>query len=124
MPPVHVQTSTLNEQQILSLIESINELRRAVIGYNGTPGLVADVAIIKDTIQTINTRGCAFGQESGTHSFTPDIPDKATPDQDQFVSWKEIREKTFWPLVTFTITGGVVILGLVIILLSQHKLIP
>jgi hypothetical protein len=82
---------------------------------------------INDKINELMVNGCKLGQLEGHRN--PETRTRATDETTQilpeiFVSWKEIREKLFWPIAVSFILSIFGILALLVVLLSQHQMWP
>ena len=120
------QEQIINQADILNqlheMMGKIVDLHQTIRGYNGYPGMVADfermqekveniedkvgqlmsignkLTSIETTLQTINDRGCTYGQASGIHapmSVQQSAPQPAVPQQSpndpNTVKWDELR---------------------------------
>jgi hypothetical protein len=96
-------TSPINQ----SILDIVGELKIAVLGYNGTPGLVSDVRSLTEYVKMLDGKinelsnsGCKVGRS--IHAEPPATP--APKDTDK-VTFQWLLEKLGVPVVTGVTTA-------------------
>ncbi len=87
-------------RQMFEIKQSLEEITRAVLGYNGTQGIVTKIALIEQKVETISQNGCQAGRTLHTR--------KDDPNESNSVTFKWIMEKMFVPVTTAIITAVLV----------------
>lgn len=79
---------------------SVKELVRTVRGFNGTAGLVTEVALLKETMCRCfeDTANSAAASKSAEES-KKELEDHKRDAEDDFVSWKWVRDKLGLPII-------------------------
>jgi hypothetical protein len=94
--------------QQTQIVDLINEIKQAVLGYNGNPGLVSDMrdvrtrlASLEDNLNELTKTGCKFGQVAHR---SPDAKDRA----DDKITFQWLVEKLGAPVITGITTAVLV----------------
>lgn len=101
--------------RINELISEVKELTRTLRGFNGTPGLVTEFALLRhqvtstvEEIKRINEKGCNHHLQEGLDSPEKKEVKEAKKDNESNdnVTFKWFREKLLVPLIlTFVISA-------------------
>lgn len=86
---VYLEVRITGLQERLTVVEkSVDELTRTLRGFNGTPGLITDVALIKEAV-----RAKKGNDEAGNE-------DEGEEDDSGGVTWRWLVEKVGLPVIT------------------------
>jgi len=89
------------DRHLISLDASVEELNRTVRGHNGTPGLVTDVALVREAVQKMQVVPAAIPASPKTQN---------DEDESNNGSRMWVIEKLFLPVVVPAITAAIIYL--------------
>ena len=121
------------------MLVNLDHILRGNNGYKGVLALMAAqderMTYLERSMEKISTdlddvkpllaamKSCQDSNNVTPHEARLAEEDSVEAD-DRFVSWRELRKNLFWPVLVMLLFSSIGFVGLLVVLLSEHSLIP
>jgi len=128
--------------ELLVMKDMLVNLDHILRGNNGYKGVLALMAVqdermthLEQAVEKIDAslegvkpiltamKSCQDDQNITPHE-TRALEEDSVEADDRFVSWRELRKNLFWPVMVMLLFSSVGFVGLLVVLLSEHSMIP